>query len=81
MRMTVIGALATSVVVFVLVPTVAAQNQREERNARAKHETPPYWAFALNPPAEAAQEEGKPVDETPIHVAGSAAAFHACGNW
>jgi len=56
-----------------MVVAAVAQNQGEERKAGAKHEAPPYWAYAVNPASGAA--EAKPADETPIHVTGSAAAF------
>jgi len=58
-----------------LVVTTMAQNQTEGTKARIKHETLPYWAFAVNPESGAADATAKPVDETPIHVPGGTAEF------
>ncbi len=72
---TVSGAVATSTVMCMLVVAAVAQNQGEERKGRARHEAPPYWAYAVNPESGAADAEAKLAEETPIHVTGSAAAF------
>jgi len=58
-----------------LAMAAVAQNQTEGTKARARHEAPPYWAFAVDPTTGASEAQAKPVGETPIHVAGSAAAF------
>jgi len=43
-------------------------------NTAAAHETPPYWAFAINPPPPLAAANNR-VDDTLRHVPGSQAAF------
>ena len=72
---TVSRALATSTVMFAVVVAAGSQNQTEGTKTRGKHEAPPYWAYAVNPESGATDAEAKAVDATPIHVAGSAAAF------
>src|ERR1017187_5791229 len=39
------------------------------------HQLPPYWAYCVDPPADASHAKSKPVDETPQHVPNSAASF------
>ncbi len=45
-------------------------------NASSSNEPPPYWAFAINPPTDAAAPAKAP-DATPRHVPGSTTAFTA----
>ncbi len=54
--------------------TQIASNQGPAAIATPLREAPPYWAFAINPPA-AAAVPAKPVDDTPRHVPDSDAAF------
>jgi cytochrome c553 len=49
--------------------TAAAQNQI------ATHEPPPYWAYVVNPPADAPEAKTKPPDTTARHLPGSTAVF------
>ena len=63
---TVIGA-------FVVV--AAAQKQNVRIKGQQTHEPPPYWVYAVEPETSASDAQAKPVDETPRHVPGSAAAF------
>ncbi len=65
--------LAASMVLCVFVAMAVAQNQSEKTKAR--REPPPYWAYAVNPPAHRSAHHAKPADNTPRHVPGSAAAF------
>jgi cytochrome c553 len=58
-----------------MVVAAGAQNQNEGTKERGRHEARPYWAYAVNPESGAADAVAKAVDETPIHVTGSAAAF------
>jgi cytochrome c553 len=46
-----------------------------EGSAPPAREPPPYWAFAVNPPAGALVAPAQPVDSTPRRVPGSAASF------
>lgn len=62
------------VVVCALTVMALAQHAVEKTNVQAPHQTPPYWAFAVDPPA-ASDADTKPADETPRHVPGSAEAF------
>ena len=54
--------------------TQIASNQGPAAIATPLREAPPYWAFAINPPA-AAAVPAKPVDDTPRHVPDSDVAF------
>jgi cytochrome c553 len=71
-RWTVVVALM-AICAFVCVAT--AQNQNESATAQQMHETPPYWAYAVDPPAAASNAPANPVDNTRRHVPGSTAAF------
>jgi len=66
---------AASMVICVFIVVAAGQNQSEKTKARQAHEPPPYWAYAVDPPARASHAQAKPVDATPRHVPGSTAAF------
>jgi len=51
-----------------------AQQPGDRKQAPASHQPPPYWAFAVDPPA-ASDAKAKPDDTTPLRVPGSTAAF------
>jgi cytochrome c553 len=53
----------------------SARHQNTKTKAQQTHEPPPYWAYAVNPTVDASDAQSTPVDETPRHVPGSAAAF------
>jgi cytochrome c553 len=57
------------------VVAAVAQNQSVETKARPTHEAPPYWAYAVEPATDVSDAQAKTVEETPLHVPGSAAAF------
>src|ERR1039457_3249950 len=71
-RWTVVVALM-AICAFVCVAT--AQNQNDSATAQQMHETPPYWAYAVDPPAAASNAPANPVDNTRRHVPGSTAGF------
>ena len=75
LRMTASCVLAMSSVLCGLVLVARGQNQGESLRARHAGQIPPYWAFAVNPETGSTDAPAKPVDETPIHLPGSAAAF------
>jgi cytochrome c553 len=52
-----------------------AQKQSEKPKTPSKHETLPYWAYAVYPPVSASGAPAKPVDGTPRQVPGSSATF------
>jgi cytochrome c553 len=59
---------------FVVV--AAARNQSAKSKAQPGHEPPPYWAFTVNPPAQASHAPAKKPDgHTLHHVPGSKQAF------
>ncbi len=51
------------------------RSQGGEVKATAAQGPPPYWAYAINPPAGAPAAPAEHVEETPRHVPGSAAGF------
>jgi cytochrome c553 len=55
--------------------TPALSNRGSTAIARPQRESPPDWAYAINPPA--TTPPAKPPDDTPRHVPGSDAAFTA----
>lgn len=59
-----------------LVPTVARE-QSTKGTMQSKVEPPPYWAFAVDPPAAKPDAPAIPADGTLRSVPGSAAAFTA----
>jgi cytochrome c553 len=63
--------LALALCAFVAV----AQNRDEKTKTQPASEPPPYWAYAIDPPANPSDPPAKPVDESPQHVPGSTAAF------
>ncbi len=63
--------LATCVCVCVST----AQNQNQDAAAQQTHEAPPYWAYAVNPPAAGSNAQAEPADSIPRHVPESMAAF------
>jgi cytochrome c553 len=65
--------LAASLVIGATMVAAGARNQGEKNKAQQMPEPPPYWAYAIDPPAQASHAE--PVDKTPRHLPGSAAAF------
>lgn len=65
------ASLAMSALVFAAV----AWSQTANTKVQWMREPPPYWAFAVDPPAETLHAQAEPVDNTPRHVPGSVAAF------
>ena len=61
---------ATSLLVFAMAVAPVAQNPDVKT---ATHQPPPYWAYAIDPPAAASRPE--PVSNAPQHVPGSTASF------
>src|SRR5208337_354029 len=69
---------ATSMVMYalaVLVVAAVAQNQLGKTKMQPAHTTPPYWAYAVDPPTATSHAEPKPADDTPQHVPNSTASF------
>ena len=62
-------------VIGALLVAVAARSQSAKTDALTGHESAPYWAFAVDPPAAASGANAEPVDDSPRHVPGSVAAF------
>jgi cytochrome c553 len=58
-----------------LLLTAAASNQTQSSLSRAPIEPPPYWAYAVNPPAPASDASSKPEESALFHVPGSKFAF------
>lgn len=67
--------LLSATTVVVLVSVTAAVAQKQSGKAQAAHQPPPYWAYAVNPPADASTGDAKPADDSPQHVPGSDATF------
>jgi len=55
---------------MLICTSALAQNRKSNP---ASHQPPPYWAYPVNPPADASQS--MPVDDTPQHVPNSTASF------
>jgi cytochrome c553 len=66
---------ATSLVVLAVVNAAVAQKQGGTTQAKPAHQPPPYWAYAVNPPADASTAGAKPADVTPQNVPNSEATF------
>jgi cytochrome c553 len=65
------GVALMAILAAVLSP--AAQNQSGSKTPAP--DPLPYWAYAVNPPATAADAKAEPTDTAPRHVPDSAAAF------
>jgi cytochrome c553 len=61
-------------IVCVLAVVSLAQHSDKKQSATASHQPPPYWVFAVNPPA-APDAETKAVNDPPQHVPGSKVTF------
>jgi cytochrome c553 len=59
------------------VAAALTQDQPEKATIVAELGPPPSWAYAVNPPASAAEARKKPKDDAVRHVPGSTAAFTA----
>lgn len=72
-------AAALTVIAALLAPITAdhaaARTENPKANAQAIRESPPYWAYVVNPPAHASVAQDKPADTTPRHIPGSTAVF------
>jgi cytochrome c553 len=66
---------ATCLFLCALVLAAVAQNQGGRAKAQAAHQPPPYWAYAVNPPADASTADVKPADDTPQRVPNSDATY------
>ncbi len=65
--------ISVSLAIGVAVAAAGARNQNADHGENQRHEAPPYWAYAVDPPARSSHS--KPVDNTLRHVPGSSAAF------
>ncbi|HTB93803.1 MAG TPA: c-type cytochrome [Candidatus Sulfotelmatobacter sp.] len=54
---------------------LAARSQAPSTNSQPLSEPPPYWAYAVNPPAPPPDAPAKPEDTAPLHVPGSKLTF------
>jgi len=76
-------AMAAGTILCVFAASGEAQNSslgnptaaEKATKAPPVRESPPYWAYVVNPPAGAAAVPAKTPDTTPRHVPGSTAAF------
>lgn len=64
---------SASLAIGVAVVAVGARNQNADHGENQGREVPPYWAYAVDPPARSSHP--KSVDNTLRHVPGSTAAF------
>lgn len=64
-----------SMAMSALLVAAVAWSQSAEAKAQLMREPPPYWAYAVDPPAASPGAQGKPVDNTPRHVPDSVATF------
>lgn len=58
-----------------LVVAAGSQNRPETSQLPSSSASPPYWAYAVNPPSATPDAEAKPADPTPLHVPNSTASF------
>jgi cytochrome c553 len=68
-------AVVALVTLFAFAFVATAQNQSGSGTAPRTHEVPPYWAYAVDPPAAAPNAAAKRIDNVPRHVPGSTEAF------
>jgi cytochrome c553 len=66
---------ATALVTAAIFLVAAASSRTQSTISQPPIEAPPYWAYAVNPPASAADPAAKPDDDSPIHVPGSKRSF------
>src|SRR5580693_3632038 len=68
------AAATISAGVFLLTAAASSQTQQSEVS-RPPIEPPPYWAYAVDPPASSADAAAKPGDNAPLHISGSKVSF------
>ena len=66
---------ASLLIVFTFVLAAVAQTQGGKSKARTVRQTPPYWAYAVNPPKDASTGAAKRADDAPQNVPNSKATF------
>jgi cytochrome c553 len=66
---------ATALVIAAIFLVAAASSRTQSTISQPLIEAPPYWAYAVNPPASAADTAAKPDDDSPIHLPGSKRSF------
>jgi cytochrome c553 len=54
---------------------LAASSQSPSTISQPLSEPPPYWAYAVNPPAPPSESSAKPGDTSPLHIPGSKLTF------
>ena len=68
-------SLTVALLAVALFLAAAASSRTESASSQAPIEPPPYWAYAVNPPAPATDAPAKPDDTTLLHVPGSKLSF------
>jgi cytochrome c553 len=68
-------SVATTLIAAALFLAAAASSQTQSQISQAPIEPPPYWAYAVNPPAPPSDDSAKSDDATPLHVPGSKISF------
>lgn len=68
-------SVAALLPVGVFFVAAVAWSQTTRTKTQSKHEPPPYWAFAIDPPAAATHKKDKPIPSNPQRVPGSEAKF------
>ena len=66
-----LASMALGVICIAALP----RSQSAETSAHPMRKPPPYWAYAIDPPAGPSTDGTPPADKTPRHVPGSPAAF------
>ncbi len=70
-----IAVVASRLSLCVCLGLVVASSQPEAAQSESRRETPPYWAYAINPPEQPAGERAAVEDKTPQRVPGSSVTF------
>jgi cytochrome c553 len=68
-------SIAAALIGAALFLAAAASSQTQSQISRAPIEPPPYWAYAVNPPAPPSEASAKSDDAAPLHVPGSKLSF------
>lgn len=66
---------AASLAASVFTVVGVASRQSPGAKAQSVHQPPPYWAFAVDPPATATHKQDRPIHSTFQHVPGNEAKF------
>jgi cytochrome c553 len=67
--------IAAALIAAALLLAAAASSRIQSQTVHAPIEPPPYWAYAVNPPAPPTDAPAKSDDAIPLHIAGSKLSF------